>query len=291
SPPECSKPATNEHFVNVTYNEFKAYQKEHAIPQVSKINIVQGDLFTADENCSLAHCVSQDLRMGKGIAREFKERFGKIRSIAKSKEEDPVVKLALPKIACGLDDFDWKKVLAMIKLKQVYSEVLDNTEVAKLKRNKQANKKTKEQRFGIGYLVYLRDMSSKFVLSKKMSMPWKGPYRIVEELGPVTYKIRKEIDEEKGTAREKVRPVSLSEEEEESDMAEQNDYDEENDDDERRKIFRGIPIVPQWVEIPENSDIDEYTIEVVDNELEEVEEPVILRRSTRIRRAPDRLNL
>lgn len=35
---------------------------------------VEGDLF--DSKDSLAHCVSKDLRMGMGIAKEFKARFG-----------------------------------------------------------------------------------------------------------------------------------------------------------------------------------------------------------------------
>lgn len=45
-----------------------------------KINEIQGDLFT-DKNGgkdNLAHCVSKDLRMGKGIATIFKDRFGQI---------------------------------------------------------------------------------------------------------------------------------------------------------------------------------------------------------------------
>uniref|UniRef100_A0A3P9PDZ9 O-acetyl-ADP-ribose deacetylase 1-like n=1 Tax=Poecilia reticulata TaxID=8081 RepID=A0A3P9PDZ9_POERE len=48
-------------------------------PKVSKmcrINYVIGDLFTASNHESLAHCVSRDLRMGKGIAVLFKNNFG-----------------------------------------------------------------------------------------------------------------------------------------------------------------------------------------------------------------------
>jgi len=37
---------------------------------------VRGDLFTSSD--SLAHCVSRDLHMGKGIATEFKKQFGGI---------------------------------------------------------------------------------------------------------------------------------------------------------------------------------------------------------------------
>ena len=37
---------------------------------------VYGDLFGASDYHSLVHCVSADFCMGKGIATEFKKRFG-----------------------------------------------------------------------------------------------------------------------------------------------------------------------------------------------------------------------
>lgn len=37
---------------------------------------MHGDLFSCPKTASLAHCVSADLRMGKGIASTFKQRFG-----------------------------------------------------------------------------------------------------------------------------------------------------------------------------------------------------------------------
>jgi O-acetyl-ADP-ribose deacetylase (regulator of RNase III) len=40
------------------------------------ITLIKKDLFTATG--SLAHCVSEDLHMGKGIAVEFKQRFGNV---------------------------------------------------------------------------------------------------------------------------------------------------------------------------------------------------------------------
>jgi len=40
--------------------------------------LVKGDLFSADENVSLAHCVSEDFTMSKGIATEFKKRFNNV---------------------------------------------------------------------------------------------------------------------------------------------------------------------------------------------------------------------
>ena len=36
----------------------------------------QGDLFASSSSASLAHCVSKDLHMGKGIATVFKKKFG-----------------------------------------------------------------------------------------------------------------------------------------------------------------------------------------------------------------------
>jgi len=33
---------------------------------------VDGDLFTAPKECSLAHCVATDMRMGSGIAVSFR---------------------------------------------------------------------------------------------------------------------------------------------------------------------------------------------------------------------------
>ncbi|KAL8599054.1 hypothetical protein ACOMHN_006863 [Nucella lapillus] len=41
-----------------------------------KIPVVKGDLFSCPVSEALAHCVSQDLEMGTGIAVEFKNRFG-----------------------------------------------------------------------------------------------------------------------------------------------------------------------------------------------------------------------
>lgn len=45
-------------------------------PTMVQITEVKGDLFDCPGNYSLAHCVSQDLHMSKGIAAIFKEKFG-----------------------------------------------------------------------------------------------------------------------------------------------------------------------------------------------------------------------
>jgi O-acetyl-ADP-ribose deacetylase (regulator of RNase III) len=39
---------------------------------------VSGDLFDAPADAALAHCVSQCLTMGKGIAVRFKQRYGRV---------------------------------------------------------------------------------------------------------------------------------------------------------------------------------------------------------------------
>ena len=44
----------------------------------SCITEIKGDLFQTLESSSLAHCVSRDLEMGKGIAVIFKEKFGNV---------------------------------------------------------------------------------------------------------------------------------------------------------------------------------------------------------------------
>ena len=37
---------------------------------------VKGDLFSCPDSASLAHCVSEDMHMGKGVATLFKRKFG-----------------------------------------------------------------------------------------------------------------------------------------------------------------------------------------------------------------------
>ncbi len=52
-----------------------------------KIFYQKGDLFTSPENVSLAHCVSQDLKMGAGIALIFKKKFGMVQQLLSLKEK------------------------------------------------------------------------------------------------------------------------------------------------------------------------------------------------------------
>ena len=43
----------------------------------------RGDLFDCPLTASLAHCVSEDMAMGKGIAKAFKEKFGGVNELKK----------------------------------------------------------------------------------------------------------------------------------------------------------------------------------------------------------------
>lgn len=61
------------------------------------MDVVKRDLFSA-KKCALAHCVSADLRMGKGIALEFRNRFGGLQELhAQDPKIGSVLKLETPK--------------------------------------------------------------------------------------------------------------------------------------------------------------------------------------------------
>ncbi|KAJ4459849.1 putative O-acetyl-ADP-ribose deacetylase 1 [Paratrimastix pyriformis] len=59
---------------------------------------VQGDLFTAPPNEALAHCVSKDLHMGKGIAVPFRQRFG---GVPELKDQGPEIGKCLTLVRDG----------------------------------------------------------------------------------------------------------------------------------------------------------------------------------------------
>ena len=45
-------------------------------PGLLNFSEVKGDLFSCPSTSSLAHCVSEDMAMGKGVAVLFKKEFG-----------------------------------------------------------------------------------------------------------------------------------------------------------------------------------------------------------------------
>ncbi|XP_033740284.1 ADP-ribose glycohydrolase OARD1-like [Pecten maximus] len=52
-----------------------------------KFNQVEGDLFSCGDKESLAHCISEDVRMGKGIAVLFKKKFGRVDELKAMKKK------------------------------------------------------------------------------------------------------------------------------------------------------------------------------------------------------------
>ncbi|KAK8407578.1 hypothetical protein O3P69_002264 [Scylla paramamosain] len=60
----------------------KKSKGNHVRSEGFAITEVRGDLFTCSDDTSLAHCISQDVRMGKGIAAHFKTKFGGVQELA-----------------------------------------------------------------------------------------------------------------------------------------------------------------------------------------------------------------
>uniref|UniRef100_A0A8D2CXB5 O-acyl-ADP-ribose deacylase 1 n=1 Tax=Sciurus vulgaris TaxID=55149 RepID=A0A8D2CXB5_SCIVU len=55
-------------------------------PEGSRITYVKGDLFACPKTDSLAHCISEDCRMGAGIAVLFKKKFGGVQELLNQRE-------------------------------------------------------------------------------------------------------------------------------------------------------------------------------------------------------------
>ena len=138
--------------------------------EIRKSQLVEertGDLFSAPSYMSLAHCISQDCAMRKGIAKQFVERFGRVDEIRdqgvkvggvavlrhkeryiynlvtkekyhekptmtalrnslsamqKHMQEKGVEDVAMPRIGCGLDLLQWRRVKLLLE------EVFNNSE-------------------------------------------------------------------------------------------------------------------------------------------------------------------
>ncbi|XP_032426280.1 ADP-ribose glycohydrolase OARD1-like [Xiphophorus hellerii] len=50
------------------------------------LKYVTGDLFSCPRDESLAHCISEDCRMGAGIAVMFKKKFGRVSELKEQKK-------------------------------------------------------------------------------------------------------------------------------------------------------------------------------------------------------------
>lgn len=63
-----------------------------------ELEFIVGDLFSCDASASLCHCVSADLAMGKGIAVQFKRRFGQVAAL-KAQSANVGQAAVIPKLA------------------------------------------------------------------------------------------------------------------------------------------------------------------------------------------------
>lgn len=63
---------------------------------ISRIRTVQADLFSSSD--ALAHCVSLDFKMGAGIAREFRSRFGQVEGLKRQVTKFPGLAILHDKI-------------------------------------------------------------------------------------------------------------------------------------------------------------------------------------------------
>lgn len=72
------------------------------LPDLLKFSEVKGDLFSCPSTSSLAHCVSEDMAMGKGVAVIFKKEFGGVGELRAQGKE---CKLLATVITFALYDF------------------------------------------------------------------------------------------------------------------------------------------------------------------------------------------
>lgn len=159
--------------------EYQEYMEEKSKRPILNRNVkeITGDLFEAHEEYAIGHCVSQDFQMDRGIALEFRRRFGQVeelkdqnKSVTEVASTTPkerviiclitkeyfwqkptyenvlltlinlkqlctrenITKLAMPKIACGLDGLEWQEIRTMIRyvFKNTQTQILifDNNE-------------------------------------------------------------------------------------------------------------------------------------------------------------------
>ena len=57
-----------------------------------RLNYLTGNLFSCPEGDALAHCISEDCRMGAGIAVLFKKKYQGVKELKEQSEQDLSVK-------------------------------------------------------------------------------------------------------------------------------------------------------------------------------------------------------
>ena len=81
-----------------------------------------------------------------------------------------------------------KRVVEKVELAQNLAR--ENLQRAQQKMKDYYDQKTKEPVFEVGQLVWVYTPRTRKGLSKKLMHNWLGPYRIVEKLSPVLFKLR-----------------------------------------------------------------------------------------------------
>lgn len=64
-----------------TESEEQPCPSNETVNEKFKLQLVEGDLFSCPADESLAHCISEDCRMGAGIAVQFKKRFQGVKEL------------------------------------------------------------------------------------------------------------------------------------------------------------------------------------------------------------------
>ncbi|XP_029801143.1 ADP-ribose glycohydrolase OARD1 isoform X2 [Suricata suricatta] len=88
-------------------------------PEGSRITYVKGDLFACPKTDSLAHCISEDCRMGAGIAVLFKKKFGGVQELLNQQKKSGEVAVLKRdgRYIYYLTDKDGKKFLISCQLR------------------------------------------------------------------------------------------------------------------------------------------------------------------------------
>jgi ATP-dependent DNA ligase I len=91
APMAAKSPKVENESIKVTLGASKRSFDKVGIKSIEtgfELNVIRGDLFkTSTDKTCLAHCVSRDLKMNKGIAKLFRDKFGRIGELEKSKSD------------------------------------------------------------------------------------------------------------------------------------------------------------------------------------------------------------
>ena len=75
---------------------------------------VYGDLFNVDKKYYLAHCISADFALGKGIAVEFNKRYDELLKVVLARCTNPFEKFAIEKYFETMEG-EWKYLYTVKK--------------------------------------------------------------------------------------------------------------------------------------------------------------------------------